>query len=113
MFYIATLVLGRGADEWGATLWITLPGGFSLQLTEFAKITYLIVLANFFKIRPPLKTQLLFAGWAGFNFILIMLLPDFGSMMILLPVTLIVFAVMTSEYLKTAGILLGGTAIFL
>lgn len=112
MFYIATLVLGRGADEWGATLWITLPGGFSLQLTEFAKITYLIVLANFFKIRPPLKTQLLFAGWAGFNFILIMLLPDFGSMMILLPVTLIVFAVMTSEYLKTAGILLGGTAIF-
>ncbi|MGB4610531.1 MAG: FtsW/RodA/SpoVE family cell cycle protein [Saccharofermentanales bacterium] len=112
LLYLATLVLGRGAAEWGASLWITLPGGFSLQLTEFAKITYLIVLANFFKIRPPLKTQLLFAAWAGFNFILIMLLPDLGSMMILLPVTLIVFAVMTSEYLKTAGILVGGAAIF-
>ncbi|HHU53313.1 MAG TPA: FtsW/RodA/SpoVE family cell cycle protein [Clostridiaceae bacterium] len=112
LLYLATLVLGRGAAEWGASLWITLPGGFSLQLTEFAKITYLIVLANFFKIRPPLKTQLLFAVWAGFNFILIMLLPDLGSMMILLPVTLIVFSVMTSEYLKTAGILIGGAAIF-
>ena len=112
LLYLATLILGRGAAEWGASLWITLPGGISLQLTEFAKITYLIVLANFFKIRPPLKTQLLFAGWAGFNFMLIMLLPDLGSMMILLPVTLIVFSVMTSEYLKTAGILVGGTLIF-
>ncbi len=112
MFYIATLLLGRGASEWGANLWITLPGGFSLQLTEFAKISYLIVLAYFFKIRPPLKTQILFALWAGFNFILIMLLPDLGSMMILLPVTLIVFVVMTSEYLKTGLILLGGSTIF-
>lgn len=112
IFYIATLLLGRGASEWGANLWITLPGGFSLQLTEFAKISYLIVLAYFFKIRPPLKTQILFAVWAGFNFILIMLLPDLGSMMILLPVTLIVFVVMTSEYLKTGLILLGGSTIF-
>lgn len=112
LMYLATLVLGRGAEEWGATLWIRLPGGFSIQLTEFAKFTYLIVLAFFFKIRPPLKTQLLFAAWAGFNFMLIMLLPDLGSMMILLPVTLIVFIVMTSEYLKTAGILFGGSLIF-
>lgn len=112
VFYLATLLLGRGAAEWGANLWITLPGGFSLQLTEFAKISYLIVLAYFFKIRPPLKTQILFALWAGFNFILIMLLPDLGSMMILLPVTLIVFAAMTQEYLKTTALLLGGSAIF-
>ena len=46
------------------------------------------------------------------NFILIMLLPDLGSMMILLPVTLIVFVVMTSEYLKTGSLLLGGSFIF-
>ncbi len=112
LFYLASLILGRGGAEWGANLWISLPGGFSLQLTEFAKITYLIVLAYFFKIRPPLKTQVLFAVWAGFNFVLIMLLPDLGSMMILLPVTLIVFVIMTSEYLKTALILFGGSAIF-
>lgn len=111
-FYLVTLLIGRGASEWGANLWITLPGGFSLQLTEFAKITYLIVLAYFFKIRPPLKTQLLFAAWASINFILIMLLPDLGSMMILLPVTIIVFVVMTQEYLKTLIILLGGSGIF-
>ncbi len=112
LIYLVTLVLGRGASEWGANLWIRLPGGFSIQLTEFAKISYFVVLAYFFKIRPPLKTQLLFALWAGMNYILIMLLPDLGSMMILLPVTLIVFVVMTSEYLKTGGILLGGSLIF-
>lgn len=110
--YLVSLVLGRGGEEWGANLWISLPGGFSLQLTEFAKISYLIVLACFFKIRPPLKTQILFAAWAGFNYALIMLLPDLGSMMILLPVTLIVFVIMTSEYLKTALILVGGSTIF-
>jgi cell division protein FtsW (lipid II flippase) len=105
-----TLVFGRGDQTHGATLWINL-GGMSLQLTEFAKITYLIVLAQFFKNRPLLKTQFAFAIWAGIVFFLIMLLPDLGSLMILLPVTLVVFLVMTSEYLTTLMILGGGVAL--
>lgn len=43
-------------------------------------------------------------------FLLIMLLPDLGSIMILLPVTLAVFLVMTSEFLTTLTIL-GGTSV--
>ncbi len=110
LLLIATLVFGRGRQEMGATLWIVI-GGFSFQLTEFAKITYLVVLAGFFKIRPPFRVQLGFAAWAATVFFLIMMLPDLGSVMILLPTTLIVFVVMTSEYLTTFLILLAGTAV--
>lgn len=110
LFLITTLILGSGRQEMGATLWIVI-GGFSIQLTEFAKITYLVVLAGFFKIRPPFRIQLAFAAWAAVVFFLIMLLPDLGSAMILLPTTLIVFVVMTSEYLTTFFILLAGTGL--
>ncbi len=110
LLLIATLAFGRGRQEMGATLWIVI-GGFSFQLTEFAKIAYLVVLAGFFKIRPPLKVQFGFAAWAAFVFFLIMLLPDLGSLMILLPTTLIVFVVMTSEYLITLLILVAGSGI--
>ncbi len=108
LLLVVTLIFGRGDTVHGASLWINV-GGMSLQLTEFAKITYLVVLAQFFKNRPQLRTQLAFAVWAGMVFLLIMLLPDLGSIMILLPVTLAVFLVMTSEFLTTFTIL-GGTS---
>lgn len=110
LLLIATLIFGSGREEMGASLWIVI-GGFSFQLTEFAKITYLVVLAGFFKIRPPFRVQVGFGIWAAVVFFLIMLLPDLGSVMILLPTTLIVFVVMTSEYLTTFFILLSGTAV--
>ncbi len=106
---LVTLVFGRGQATHGAGLWIYI-GSRSIQLTEFAKIGWLIVLASFFKTRPPLKIQIRFAVWAAVNFVLLLMLPDLGSAMILLPVTLIVFTVMTSEYLKTGLILAVGAA---
>lgn len=112
LLYVITKLMGRDVAGTGAGLWIVLPMGFTVQLTEFAKITYLVVLAWFFMIRPPLKRQWLFAAWAGLNFMLMLILPDLGSMMILLPVTLLVFTVMTSEYFKTFIILAGGCGIF-
>ncbi len=110
LLLLATLALGNGADSHGATLWINV-GGFSMQLTEFAKITYLVVLAGFFKNRPSRRMQLFFAAWAGLVFFLIMLLPDLGSAMILLPTTLLVYFVMTSEYITTLVLLAGGTGV--
>lgn len=110
LMLLLTLVFGGGNETHGATLWIQI-GGFSLQLTEFSKLTYLIVLATFFKTRPPLRTQIRFAAWAAGVMFLIMMLPDLGSIMILLPVTLVVYVVMTSEYLTTLGILAGGSAL--
>ncbi|HHV42693.1 MAG TPA: FtsW/RodA/SpoVE family cell cycle protein [Clostridiaceae bacterium] len=110
---LLTLVLGKGQKTHGAGLWIYI-GSRTIQLTEFAKVGWLVVLASFFKTRPPLKVQIRFAIWAAINFILLLLLPDLGSAMILLPVTLIVFAVMTSEYLLTAIVMItgAGAAIF-
>ena len=110
LLLIATLVLGRGRASHGATLWISI-GGFSLQLTEFAKLTYLVVLAGFFKNRPDRRIQFIFAGWAGAIFFLIMLLPDLGSAMILMATTIVVYVVMTSEYLTTLAILVAGSGL--
>ena len=110
LLLIVTLIFGNGADAHGATLWINI-SGMSLQLTAFAKTTYLIVLASFFKTQATRKNQLIFAGWAAFVFLLIMMLPDLGSAMILLPTTIIVYVVMTSEYLTTLAILLSGSAV--
>ncbi len=106
---IVLLIFGKGSDTHGASLWLYI-GGQSIQLTEFVKIAYLIVLAAFFKNRPPLKIQIAFAAWAAVVFFLVMMLPDLGTAMVLLPTTLVVFFVMTSEYIKTLGILVGGTA---
>ncbi len=108
LFLIVTKILGRGMEENGANLWINI-GPISLQLTEFAKISYAVVVASFFKNRPRLKTQFFFAGWAMAVFFLIMLLPDLGSAMILLPTTVIVFVVMTSEYVKGLLIVLASS----
>lgn len=108
IFLIATKVLGRGMEENGADLWINI-GPISLQLTEFAKISYAVVLASFFKNRPRLRMQIFFAFWAAMVFFLIMLLPDLGSAMILLPTTVIVFVIMTSEYFKGLLIVLASS----
>lgn len=110
LLLVVTLLLGNGADSHGATLWINF-GGISLQLTEFAKITYLIVLASFFKNRPTRRTQIIFACWAALVFFLILLLPDLGSAMILLPTTLLVYVVVTSEYWTTLLILGAGSGL--
>jgi len=109
LLLIITVLFGTGSESNGATLWISV-GGTSIQLTEFAKITYLLVLAYFFKNRTTRKNQFIFAGWAAFVFLLIMMLPDLGSAMILLPTTILVYVVMTSEYLTTLLILVSGSA---
>ncbi len=103
--YAATIVLGRGSETHGAGLWIPLPGGITIQLTEFAKITWIVTIAWFFRIRPKGKQLVAFGAWGVLNACLIVLLPDLGSIMILFPVTLVVFTVMTSEYLLSLGIL--------
>ncbi len=105
LLYLATLILGKGREIHGAGLWIPLPGGLTLQLTEFAKITWIVTLAWFFRIRPKGRQLILFGVWGLINAGLIILLPDLGSIMILFPVTIVVFTVMTSEYLLSATVL--------
>jgi len=110
MLLVATLLFGQGAESHGATLWIRI-GGYSAQLTEFAKIGWLIVLAWFFKNRPDRRQQLLFAAWAGLCLLLVMLLPDMGFALIVAPTTLLVFVVMTGEYGITLTLLGSGAGL--
>lgn len=112
LLYLSSILLGSDVTGTGTRLWIRLPMGLTIQPSEFAKISYLLVLAWTFKVRLSFKRQLLFLAWAGGNFILVLLLPDLGSLMILLPLSLVVFLVMTSEYIKTALILLAGSGFF-
>lgn len=110
--YILTLIFAKDIAGTGARLWIPLPGGLSFQASEFAKISYLISLAWTFKTKLDYRRQMRFLAWALVNFVLIVLLPDLGSLMILLPITIVVFLVMTSEYFKTGLILAGGATLF-
>ncbi|MGI6508497.1 MAG: FtsW/RodA/SpoVE family cell cycle protein [Saccharofermentanales bacterium] len=105
VLYVVTIIFGEGQETQGAGLWIPLPGGLTLQLTEFAKITWIFTLAWFFRIRPKGRQLILFGVWGILNAGLIVLLPDLGSIMILFPVTLVVFTVMTSEYILSASVL--------
>src|ERR1700733_1565233 len=74
--------------NWGARRWIDL-GPFQFQPSEFAKLAFILAVANFLS-RPPdeLKQRDIF--WKGIGllllpFVLILKEPDLGSALVLLP----------------------------
>lgn len=100
----------------GARRWIDL-GVFQFQPSEFAKLSVLLVLANFLS-RPSeeLRSPSLFFKTLGLTllpFVLILKEPDLGSALVLLPICLVLMFVagVPPFYLKTllggAGILVG------
>jgi rod shape determining protein RodA len=110
---IAVLIPGVGAERFGARRWIDL-GPISLQPSEFAKIGFILAMANFLS-RPPheLKSVKVFwqaLGMVALPFIIIMKEPDLGSALILLPVALVMLFVagVPPRYLAT---LLGASGV--
>ncbi len=80
-----------GAVRYGARRWIDL-GPFSLQPSEFAKLAFILAMANFLS-RPldELKLPGNFAkalGMISLPFLLIFIEPDLGSALVLIPVGL-------------------------
>jgi rod shape determining protein RodA len=113
LLLVAVLIPGIGAERFGARRWIDL-GPFSLQPSEFAKIGFILAMANFLS-RPPheLKSMKVFwqaLGMLGLPFVIIMKEPDLGSALILLPVGLVMLFVagVPPRYLAT---LLGASAV--
>jgi len=92
LLLVAVLIPGIGSTQgWGAQRWINLRF-FSIQPSEFAKIGFILAMANFLS-RPPqeLKSVKVFwqaLGMVALPFIIIMKEPDLGSALILLPVGL-------------------------
>jgi rod shape determining protein RodA len=113
LMLVAVLIPGIGAERFGARRWIDL-GPFSLQPSEFAKIGFILAMANFLS-RPPheLKSVKVFwqaLGMVALPFVIILKEPDLGSALILLPVGLVMLFVagVPLRYLAT---LLGASGV--
>src|ERR1043165_7215731 len=113
---VAVLVPHIGSMRYGARRWIDL-GFFQFQPSEFAKLAFILAMANFLS-RPvdELRSKRLFwkaIGMIVLPFLLIMKEPDLGSALILLPVglTMLFVAGVPPRYINTlialAGIVVG------
>ncbi|NEA58145.1 rod shape-determining protein RodA [Streptomyces sp. SID13666] len=75
----------------GAHSWIVIGGGFSLQPSEFVKITIILTMAMLLsarvdagdRVHPDHRTVLQALIWAALPIAIIMLMPDLGSVMVM------------------------------
>ncbi|MGI5140048.1 MULTISPECIES: rod shape-determining protein RodA [unclassified Streptomyces] len=85
-----------GATVNGAHAWIVLGGGFSLQPSEFVKITIILGMAMLLAARvdagdkayPDHRTVAQALGLASVPMLIIMLMPDLGSVMVMVIIVL-------------------------
>lgn len=98
IFLAAVFIPWVGAEYHGATGWIDLPWLPSIQPVEFAKLSLIIMLAFFLKRRKAMMKDVSMGVipyflHAGVVVILLMLQPDFGSILILSPIVLAMYFV--------------------
>lgn len=90
IFYIISVMLlvyvlfkGSGRSTWGSQSWINLPGGFNLQPSELAKITFVMCISIFLdRIKDGQDVQKNFiklAIYAALPIGLVFLQPDVGT----------------------------------
>ncbi|CAM5514748.1 peptidoglycan glycosyltransferase OS=Streptomyces violarus OX=67380 GN=FHS41_003585 PE=4 SV=1 [Streptomyces violarus] len=80
----------------GAHSWIKLPGGFSLQPSEFVKVTIILGMAMLLAARvdagdrqyPDHRTVVQALGLAAVPMVIVMLMPDLGSVMVMVIIVL-------------------------
>ncbi|MFD3311301.1 rod shape-determining protein RodA [Streptomyces sp. NPDC058694] len=85
-----------GATINGAHAWIVIGGGFSLQPSEFVKITIILGMAMLLAARvdagdkpyPDHRTVLQSLGLAAVPILVVLLMPDLGSVMVMVIVVL-------------------------
>ncbi|MER6140250.1 rod shape-determining protein RodA [Streptomyces sparsogenes] len=86
----------------GAHAWIVIGGGFSLQPSEFAKITIILGMAMLLaarvdagdRVNPDHRTVVQALGLAALPIAIVLLMPDLGSVMVM---AVIVLAVLLSS----------------
>ena len=117
VFLVFVLVAGAGSETLGATRWILL-GPFTLQPSEFAKITLVLTGANlmnayFMEQNISLKAfALLSLGTIGIPLVLIVLQPDKGSTLVILS-ALVVMAIFSGLEKRWIFAILGIGALLL
>ncbi|MFD5147325.1 rod shape-determining protein RodA [Streptomyces sp. NPDC058401] len=93
---ILAVLTPLGATINGAHAWIVVGGGFSLQPSEFVKITIILVMAMLLAARvdagdlahPDHRTVVKALCLAAFPMGIIMLMPDLGSVMVMVVIVL-------------------------
>ncbi len=103
-----------GATINGAHSWIVLPAGFELQPAEFAKVALVVGMAMILAERrdgesgPRDKDVLLVLAIAAVPMALILLQPDFGSMMVFTFIVLGIIGVSGAPARWTIGLIVAG-----
>ncbi|MEV1050930.1 rod shape-determining protein RodA [Streptomyces sp. NPDC049887] len=93
---VALVLTPLGATINGAHAWIVLGGGFSLQPSEFVKITIILGMAMLLatqvdagdQLHPDHRTVAKSLGLAVLPMIIVMLMPDLGSVMVMVVIVL-------------------------
>ena len=96
VFLVLLVLTPLGATINGAHAWIVLGGGFSLQPSEFVKITIILGMAMLLAARvdagdkdiPDHRTVLQALGLAAVPVAIVMLMPDLGSVMVMAMIVL-------------------------
>ena len=103
----------------GAHAWILLPGGLSLQPSEFAKIAIILGMAMILSEKrdaesEPRDIDVLYSLLvAGIPMALIMLQPDLGTVLVIACIVFGIVAVSGAKARWLAGILIGGALVTL
>ncbi|MFD9488763.1 rod shape-determining protein RodA [Streptomyces sp. NPDC059991] len=93
---ILAVLTPLGATVNGAHAWIIIGGGFSLQPSEFTKITIILGMAMILASRvdagdqahPDHRTVMKSLGLAALPILIIMMMPDLGSVMVIVIIIL-------------------------
>ncbi|MEU6368986.1 rod shape-determining protein RodA [Streptomyces sp. NPDC046931] len=96
VFLILLVLTPLGATVNGAHAWIVFGGGFSLQPSEFVKITIILGMAMLLAARvdagdkphPDHRTVAQALGLAAVPMLIVMLMPDLGSVMVMVIIVL-------------------------
>ena len=117
LLLILLVLTPLGSTINGAHSWIQLPGGFSLQPSEFVKITIILGMAMLLAARvdagdkqyPDHRTVVQALGLATVPMLIVMLMPDLGSVMVMVIIVLGVLLASGASNRWVFGLLGAGT----
>lgn len=105
------LPMAIGTEKYGAKNWINLPGGFSVQPSEFVKPVLIVVLASGFSNRPRFVKCLPWIAFAAMCCGILLLEKDLGAVLLYFLTTVLMYYAATSNALLTlSGLAMGAVA---
>ncbi|GGT08608.1 rod shape-determining protein RodA [Streptomyces chromofuscus] len=117
VFLVLLVLTPLGTTVNGAHSWIAVGGGFSLQPSEFVKVTIILGMAMLLAARvdagdkqyPDHRTVVQALGLATVPMLIVMLMPDLGSVMVMVVIVLGVLLASGASNRWVFGLLGAGT----